>query len=406
MFKNKFFSIFFVSAIVILFFYGIIELLITRFEAGDIYPAYSSYRSDPLGSKAFYEGLRLLPQVDAARNIEPLSRLSGASGTVLFLFGMDPHSLSVTRKETLRIIEDIARIGGRVIIAFAPTDNKPLSPSEKINAEKEGKEETEEKNADVDKNKEEKEGPYEKEFVDLQKRWLVETAYSNNTDKVATLVASEKALPASLPWHSTLFFKPQDDTWRTVYARGDEPVIIERSYMKGSIVLISDSFMISNEAMKHFRHAGFLAWLCGNHQKIIFDETHLSISRKAGIVSLIRKYGLVPFFMSLIVLALLAVWRQSTGLVPPQKEDERVAVDTGKDSLTGFTSLLRRNISPHEILTACLSEWKRSFTHGARDLSALLPRMEKIIAQDRALPKRKRDPVRTYRALSALRTRK
>ena len=159
--------------------------------------------------------------------------------------------------------------------------------------------------------------------------------------------------------------------------------------MKGSIVLISDSFLISNEAMKRSRHPEFLAWLCGNHQNIIFDETHLGVSKNQGIVSLIRKYGLVPFFVSLIVLAILFIWRQSTGLVPPQKEDERIVVDADKDSLAGFTNLLRRNITPHEVLGACLAEWKRSFTHGAQDLSAMLPRMEEIIAQDRAQPEKK-----------------
>ena len=71
-----------------------------------------------------------------------------------------------------------------------------------------------------------------------------------------TLAAADEGLPASLPWYSTLFFKLQDNTWRTIYARADEPVVIERSYMKGSIVLISDSFLISNEAMKHCPASG------------------------------------------------------------------------------------------------------------------------------------------------------
>jgi hypothetical protein len=404
--KGKLLSALFLSATAALFLYGVIELLIARFEAGDVYPPYSSYRSDPLGSRAFYEGLGLLREVKTTRNVETLSKLSGTSGTVLFLFGMNSHDLSAMHKETLQAIEGIAQAGGRIVITFAPTDNKPVPPVEKKTSKEKEQEETEKKDADTGKDKTNEEEPYGKEYVDLQKRWLIETGYSKNVGREATPAAVDEGLPTSLPWYSTLFFKLQDDTWRTIYARGDEPVVIERSYIKGSIVLISDSFLVSNEAMKHARYSGLLTWLCGNHQNIIFDETHLGISKNQGITSLIRKYSLAPFFVSLIILALLAIWRQSTSLVPPQEEDERIVVDADKDSLTGFTNLLRRNISSHEILTACLTEWKRSFTHGAQDLSVQLPHMEEIIAQDHALPKNKRDPVKVYRTLSMMKVKR
>ena len=400
--KSRFFPALFLLAIAALFLCGVVRLLIARFETGNVYPPYSSFRSDPLGSKAFYEGLGLLSQVKPARNVEPLSKLSGASGTALFLFGMNSHALSVIPKDTLRVIEDIAQAGGRIVITLVPTDKKFTPPAE----EKTSKEKAEKKDADTGKDKTKEDEPYGKEYVDLQKRWLVEIGYSENAGQEAILTAREEGLPVSLSWTSPLFFKLQDNTWRTIYTRADEPVFIERSYGRGSIVLISDSFFVSNEAMKHSRHPGLLAWLCGNHQKIIFDETHLGISKDRGIASLIRKYGLVPFFVSLIIFALLFIWRQSTSLVPPQKEDEKVVVDADKDSLTGFTNLLHRNISPHEILTDCLTEWKRSFTHGVQDLSVLLPRMEEIIAEDHAQPKRKRDPVKTYRTLSRLRARR
>jgi hypothetical protein len=77
-------------------------------------------------------------------------------------------------------------------------------------------------------------------------------------------------------------------------------------------------------------------------------------------------------------------------------------VDPGKYAFTGFTNLLRRNISPDRILSACLEEWKRSFTHGNRNLSAVLPSIQELIAADRALPKRNRDPVQAYREISGL----
>jgi hypothetical protein len=158
--------------------------------------------------------------------------------------------------------------------------------------------------------------------------------------------------------------------------------------------------------MKSKRYPDLLSWLCGPHKKIIFDETHLGVSKNPGIVTLLRKYGLAPFLISLLVLAVLALWRQSVRFVPAYEEDEQAIVDPGKDSSTGLTNLLHRNISHNDILPACLEEWKRSFTHGKQDLSALLPRIQEIIAEDRAQPRKNRDPVRAYRKISGLRARR
>jgi hypothetical protein len=179
-------------------------------------------------------------------------------------------------------------------------------------------------------------------------------------------------------------------------------VLIERSYGRGSIVLSSDSFFLSNEAMKRERYPQLLSWLCGPHRKIVFDETHLGVSKSPGIATLLRKYGLAPFLISLIVLALLAIWKQAARLVPVYEEKEKATVDAGKDAFTGFTNLLRRNIPPDDLLSACLEEWKRSFTHGKQDLSSRLPQIQEIIATDRAQPKKNRNPVEAYRKISAL----
>jgi len=115
---------------------------------------------------------------------------------------------------------------------------------------------------------------------------------------------------------------------------------------------------------------------------------------------------LAPFFISLVVLFLLAIWKQAASLAPAYEEEERASVDPGKDAFTGFTNLLRRNISADHILPACMEEWRRSFTHGRQSLLALLPHIQEIIAEDRAKPKRNRDPVQAYREISGLERRR
>ena len=397
--KGRLFPALFLLIVAALFVYGMVEILILRFEKGDVYPPYSSYRPDPLGTKAFYEGLGLLQGVEAVRNVEPLPKVSGLSGSILFLFGFERGRFSVMERSTAEALEDAALGGGRVVISFVPTEGL-------LDLLFEDKRKQEARQKDGSQEKDDEQGREQillgKEHVDLCKRWSVETERSKEKGEEATLSEPERDLPASLPWYSPLVFKPQDNSWRTLYTRAGNPVLIERSYGKGSIVLSSDSFFLSNEAMKSRRYPQLLSWLCGAHQKIIFDETHLGVVKSPGIATLLRKYGLGPFFVSLMVLALLAIWKQSARFVPPYEEDEEAGIDAGKDAFTGLTNLLRRNIPSDYVLTACLEEWKRSFTHGKQNRSALLPHMQKIIHGDRARPRKDRNPVEAYRKISAL----
>ncbi|MDD3293771.1 MAG: hypothetical protein PHG20_03695, partial [Geobacteraceae bacterium] len=51
---------------------GVYLLLHNRFERGDVYPPFSTFRSDPDGTRAFYLALGRLPGMEARRNfLEP-----------------------------------------------------------------------------------------------------------------------------------------------------------------------------------------------------------------------------------------------------------------------------------------------------------------------------------------------
>jgi hypothetical protein len=299
------------------------------------------------------------------------------------------------QRASVKALEEGALGGGRIVISFVPTHEEPASPVKEKKRQETPQEE-------ADKETDEGQELLDKEVVDLTKRWGVKAELSVKVGAEASLSLPEKELPSSLPWHTTLVFEPQDPVWRIIYTKAEKPVLVERSYGKGSIVLSSDSFFLSNEAMKSERYPQLLSWVCGSHRKIVFDETHLGVSKSPGIATLLRKYGLAPFFISLIILALLVIWKRTARLVPVYEEEDKATVDAGKDAFTGFTNLLRRNIPPDQILSACLEEWKRSFTHGKQDLSSLLPRIQEIIAADRAQPKKNRNPVQAYRKISAL----
>ena len=48
---------------------GLIYLFLLRFETGDVYPPYSSLRSDPLGTMALCESLEKIPGVEVRRDL-------------------------------------------------------------------------------------------------------------------------------------------------------------------------------------------------------------------------------------------------------------------------------------------------------------------------------------------------
>jgi hypothetical protein len=50
---------------------GVGRLFVLRFKAGDMYPAYSTLRSDPLGAMVFYESLKHTGRIVVSRNFGP-----------------------------------------------------------------------------------------------------------------------------------------------------------------------------------------------------------------------------------------------------------------------------------------------------------------------------------------------
>ena len=76
---------------------GLVYLFMLRFEAGDVLPAYSSLRADPLGAKAFYQSLEHLDSLAVSRNFGRLEMLdeefADGSGVTVFFSGNQPVGL-------------------------------------------------------------------------------------------------------------------------------------------------------------------------------------------------------------------------------------------------------------------------------------------------------------------------
>src|SRR5881296_3692486 len=66
---------------------GLVHLFQLRFALGDVYPAYSSLRSDPLGTMALCESLGKVPGLSVRRDFSASNRLPDGKGTTYLHLG-------------------------------------------------------------------------------------------------------------------------------------------------------------------------------------------------------------------------------------------------------------------------------------------------------------------------------
>jgi hypothetical protein len=417
------------SIILLAFIAGVVNLLVLRFDAGDAYPVYSSLRSDPLGTKIFYESLGALDGFSVGRNYRPISKLDDRTGTTVFYFGAPPGLVYLDEDEA-SALEALPAVGNRLVFLFRPVRSRRPPQDEKKAGPTEKKTEGEEKNQEGKKGGGKKEGPIVDgdddagyRVVSLQKRWKFGTNLDELPDKTEPVVNSSagpisgpssdptaapstgaKGLSDSISWHSTLYFDQLGDEWKTIYAREGHPVVIERPFGRGTIVLSTDTFFVSNEAMRRERHPDLLAWLVGPSRSAIFDETHFGIEENPGVAALGRKYRLQIPFASILFLAFLFIWKNAFSLVPPYTDDEegRGNLSMGKDYLSGFAGLLGRTIPPRDVLSACREEWEKTGHRGSKGRDEALQQIRSLVEEEKGKPAGKRNPVNAYNRIISL----
>ena len=411
-------TLFLAVLIAAVFVTGIVRLFVLRFEAGDVYPPYSTLRTDPLGGKAFFMALKNLPGIEAGRSLRPVSRLKPDSGTTFFIAGLGVEAQ--WDEEEVGAVETFAHAGGRVVVTFLPTLEKPEpkatptpvpspKPAVKTKPTPAGKTAStpaEAKKERRQKPEEDDEGnkkSVEISLADLAKRWGMEIDYFMPAAKDAGKPmraerAGSEPGDAQLSWHSRLFFRRPGKPWRTLYACDGRPVLVERAWGKGTIVLASDSYFLSNEAMRRERHPALLAWLAGPNRRVVFDETHFGIGENPGIATLVRRYRLHGVVLALAVLAALFVWKNASCFLPPHEtEADGGEIVAGRDSAEGFVNLLRRSVPQRELMKTCVAEWKRAFGHRS-GFGEKLRQIETIAAETQSA--KARDAVEAYRRIA------
>lgn len=382
------------------FIFGIAELFKLRFESGDVYPAYSSLRLDPLGTSAFYESLSAMPGLEVQRDFRMTDELpEGRNVAYLHLAG-DQEQWDEIPESSYNEIDTFLRHGGRLVVALFPETSKTfnnISRQQKTISTGSPKKKAMLKPKPGKKKKDTNEDKFFK-TVSLPNKWgfgfefkelkhgldgVYEPARVENND--------EPSLPAAVYWHSAVVMTNLDKAWRVIYDRDGEAVLAERQFGAGSVVFSTDSYFLSNEAMSKDRHAELLAWVVGPCRKVFFDEAHLGITDNPGVATLMRNYRLHGLMVGLFLLAGLYIWKNSVSFAPPLEAEYAANAVEGKDSAAGFVNLLRRHIKTGEVLGICIAEWKKSLVK-SKLVTARVQRVEAVALSGN-------NPIETYRAI-------
>jgi hypothetical protein len=280
------------------FVYGALRLFGIQFAAGEVYPEYSSLRSDPIGAKLLFDGLAGMKGIRAKRNYLPLEYLPDHGATVLLL-GAAPGSLDAS----LKLLERSASRGNRVVLALR------LPPDAKLSDAK-----------------------------TLEDAWHVKLDVDTGKGHI----------------HHLYFSESKD--WRVLDRVGPKVLAIEKDFGKGTVALFAESDDFTNQSTVAGDRLRQVSAAIGPNSYVVFDEQHLGIAEGGSVMDLARRFRLTGLMLGLALVAALFLWRNAAGFPPPLavRGVERLA---GRTSQAGLLTLLRRHVPPRELAAACWQEW-------------------------------------------------
>ena len=311
-------------AIAIALVVAVASVIQSHASQAESFPRYSAFRTLPEGASILYQALRQTPGMTAERNIQPLGALHLHDSAILML-GIEPATL-YQNDQWFADMTELVRPGNRLIVALLPHRNRFIQG----------------------------ENTHQ---TDALRPWGLRLDYFRETD-----MRDEEEDTLILGWP---MYIAQPGDWRTLRKEAGRPVVVEHSYGKGSIVLLTNSFPLTNAAMVDDRQTDFLADLIGPVHQAIFDETHLGIEETGSIAALARRYRLQGLALALVLTASLFIWKSAAGFPPPWGGVQPAPSVTGEDSSAAFLNLLRRNIKPDDILPTCVDAWGKIYQRQA-----------------------------------------
>jgi len=284
---------------------GVLYLFNLQFASGDVYPVYSTLRSDPAGAKVLFESLSRLPGLAVSRSYQPLDRL-GDRGSTALLLGLEPRAFAMQPAAELRAFEEFAGHGNRLVLGMGPGSGR-APPRQTA----------------------------------LEQLWGIR--FGLDFDRAG---------------NDILYFA-EGKNWEVLERTVQRPVVVEKAFGKGSVVLVAAGRLFSNKSVAEARQTALLTRIIGPHTRIVFDEAHFGIVESGSIVALAKRYRLHGLALGLAICAALFIWKNAASF-PPAAGETRTGGVLGRTSVSGLITLLQRHVPPDRLIAACWQEWRKS----------------------------------------------
>jgi hypothetical protein len=343
-----------IGGLLALLFFGL-QTFRFRLETGDSFPEYSTYRADPRGLKALYESLQATDLINVSRRLQSSKILPSGENQVLVVAGVRADQQLVSDADA-QLFDHWLATGGRLIVALRPEKKQPAG-----------------RRPEPGENQPATEDPSIVAWRSLIRRWGAEIAPLRNVHSTS---ATSTLFGTLSRWLGRNSFERLTSDWKVIAVRDGKDVIVERAFAHGSLVLLADSYPLSNEALANNRNTGFLLWLIDNRSGVLFDETHLGLSEQPGIMTLAQRYGLQGTLISIVAILLLFIWKCQYTLVPKTRLDQDGLTVAGCSSDQAFLNLLQRTVSQKDLISVCLRTWLKT----ARPTPGQLARLEEFRA--------------------------
>ena len=370
--KNKVLAYLAVVATVGTFVAVAVRTFEVRLETQEGYPVASSFRADARGCMALYESLGRVPGVQTARFLRTFSNLPPAEGRSLIIAGINPQT-SILQVQDRKSLSAWVEAGGTLIVALTVEDKnsgKAGSPDYQLFPPAKDQRSP---------------SPNHKSTPPTEEYWI-ETLQGAGVNLFRHADASARhrfvsgVFATSGSWLGPLYFQDLQPPWRVVAEADHLPVVIERSFGRGNVILIADSYLLTNGSLANDRKTGFLGWLLRKQTTVLFDESHFGLTENPGIVSLARRYGLESAFFVLLMLALFFIWANRYTLVPKSADQSRGnPIVPGQGGETILVNLLRRSLPPKDLFSTSAELWRQG-VHDAgkiRKLDQLLSSLDR-----------------------------
>jgi hypothetical protein len=303
------------------FLWGVVSLFNRQFAAGELYPQFSTLRTDRMGTRLLYDSLGKMPGITVERNLLPMEFLP-RDGATLVMLGVKPTQVNWNDGMLLQSVDKIAARGNRGALAMY------------IDLEDDGLKQE-----------------------DLDRR---ETAQANGKRKyevppLGSMWNVRLKLDGDRKSRHPLYFD-RADGWSVRETADTKMLAVERNSGKGSVLLMAESGEFTNGSAVELNRLADVCAALGPYRRIVFDEQHLGIAESGSIVGMARQFRLMGLALGLALCAALFIWKNAAGFPPPPRSR---AVDrfSGRTSHSGLVTLLKRHIPPADLAAVCWKEW-------------------------------------------------